>query len=76
MTAPGDLVAWRRAVTKGKRTDQQAGYGVVCEVGRGYASVWPVTGPVTRRLQVELSDVRVLVPALELVAVLDQRAAQ
>lgn len=71
--APGDLVAWRRTLTKGKRTTEEAGFAVVCEVGRGYASLWPLTGPVTRRLQVALEGLAVLIPAGELVAELDRR---
>ena len=76
MTAPGDLVAWRRVLTKGQTREEQAGYAVVCEIGRDYASLWPLTGPVTRRLQVPLDGCRVLVESAELITVLDQRAAR
>lgn len=70
---PGDLVAWERVVTKGKRTSRETGYAVVCEVGRGYASLWPLTGPVTRRLNVALEGVTVVIVSGDLVAELDRR---
>lgn len=62
---------WWRELTKGKATVEQDGYAIVCEVGRADASLWPISGPVTRRFTCALDDLDVLVTSAELLAELD-----
>lgn len=74
MPAVGDVVSWRRTIKRGQSTVKQSGYAVVCELGRGHASVWPLSGPVDRRLRVDLADLTVLLPGQDLLAELDRRS--
>lgn len=74
--APGDLVHWQRVIQRGKKETTQEGHGLVCELGRGYVSIWPLTGDVTRRLQVDITSGQVLLAASDLIGELDSRWAE